>query len=194
MQIVVIYHHIMGPEQSIKLAVLMAAFLISKNQAVWMDYELAGFDNADGSLFASNLRFKRINKTTYGISGTIDIRTDFSNDFEAEMVFFHSANGNNQFVKTPYKVPKDDACKIVDGIYIQSGSAKDVAVASDLPAPTENSSLCDAYKKGHYTMNEYLLSESVIPKYLQIGYYKAQFTATKKNSDDPNDTSTFVLH
>lgn len=67
--------------------------------------------------------------------------------FQAEAVLFHSAKGNNQFVKMPYKVPRDKICKIVDGIYVSSGVAKDVAAASNLPEPKESESLCASYKK-----------------------------------------------
>lgn len=66
--------------------------------------------------------------------------------FQLELVLFHSAKGNNQFVKMPYKVPKDDLCVIVDGIFIKTDCAKDVADSSDLPAPVENESLCASYK------------------------------------------------
>lgn len=73
--------------------------------------------------------------------------------FQAELNLFHSAKGNNQFVKTPYKVPKDDLCNIVDGIYIKCGAAKDVGSASDLPMPKSGESLCNAYKKVTYLKN-----------------------------------------
>ncbi len=62
------------------------------------------------------------------------------------MNLFYSQKGNNQFVKLPYKVPRDDVCNIIDGIYIKSGVAKDVADTSDLPAIQENESLCALYK------------------------------------------------
>lgn len=66
--------------------------------------------------------------------------------FQIEVLLFHSDKGNNQFVKLPYKVPKDDLCNIVDGIFIKSNCAKDLAAASDFPAPVANESLCAAYK------------------------------------------------
>lgn len=66
---------------------------------------------------------------------------------QAEVVLFHSAKGNNQFVKMPYKVPKDDLCKIVDGVYVKTGIAKDVAAVSDLPPLKDNESLCSKHKK-----------------------------------------------
>lgn len=47
-----------------------------------MEYELAGFDNANGSLFTTNLRAKRHDKTTFGITGTAEILVDFSDDYE----------------------------------------------------------------------------------------------------------------
>lgn len=66
--------------------------------------------------------------------------------FQLELNLFHSAKGNNQFVKLPYKVPKDDLCTIVDGIFIKSSCARDLADSSDFPAPIKNESLCAAYK------------------------------------------------
>lgn len=47
-----------------------------------MEYEIAGFDNAEGTLFRSNLKSKRYDKTTFGISGTVEVVEDFSNDWE----------------------------------------------------------------------------------------------------------------
>lgn len=47
-----------------------------------MEYELAGFDNSDGGLFQTNLKAKRYDKTTFGIYGTVEILTDFNNDWD----------------------------------------------------------------------------------------------------------------
>ncbi|XP_037027399.1 uncharacterized protein LOC119068086 [Bradysia coprophila] len=158
---------------------------------VWMEYEIAGFDNMDGSLLKTDLKSKRYDKTSFGISGTVHIVNDFCDDFEIELVLFHSAKGNNQFVKMPYKVPKDDLCTTVNGIYIKSKCARDVAAASDLPAPVENESLCALYKAGNYTIKQYILGKDVVPKFLQTGLYKAQILVNKKGSDE---VSTFTLH
>lgn len=47
-----------------------------------MEYELTGFDNIDGSLLKTNLKSERYDKTTFGISGTVELFTDFSNDYD----------------------------------------------------------------------------------------------------------------
>lgn len=45
--------------------------------------------------------------------------------------------------------------------------------------------------QGKYEVRQYVLAAHVVPKFLQTGYYKAQFIATKKNSDE---FSTFIIH
>lgn len=50
-----------------------------------MEYELAGFDNMDGSLLKTDLKSKRYDKTSFGISGTVEIKIDFSNDYEVSI-------------------------------------------------------------------------------------------------------------
>lgn len=48
----------------------------------WMEYEVAAFENSEGGLFKTELKSKRLNKTTFGISGYVEILEDFSNDWE----------------------------------------------------------------------------------------------------------------
>lgn len=47
-----------------------------------MEYELAGFDNMESSLLKTDLKSKRYDKSSFGISGTVQILLDFSNDYE----------------------------------------------------------------------------------------------------------------
>lgn len=48
----------------------------------WTELELVRFDNIECSLWTSYLKFQRVNKTTYGITGQIQIFNDFSNDWK----------------------------------------------------------------------------------------------------------------
>ncbi len=65
--------------------------------------------------------------------------------FQTEIILFYSSKGNNQFVKMPYKVPREGTCNIVDGAWTNYGIAKDLAVVSTFPAPVPNESLCAKY-------------------------------------------------
>lgn len=66
---------------------------------------------------------------------------------QVEFIILYSAKGNNQFVKLPYKIPKDDLCNFADGAFTHYGPAKTLADASDLPAPQTGVSLCTLYKR-----------------------------------------------
>lgn len=43
---------------------------------------MAGFDNADGGLIKTNLKSKRMDKSMFVIGGTVEIITDFNDDWE----------------------------------------------------------------------------------------------------------------
>lgn len=55
---------------------------IEKVSAVWLDLEIVGFDNMNSSLMSTNLRPSRFNKTTFALIGSIEIVSDFSNDWQ----------------------------------------------------------------------------------------------------------------
>lgn len=57
---------------------------LSKKVALtkWTEFELVGFDNINGTLLRSFMKFKRIDTATYGISGRLEVVNDFSNDWQ----------------------------------------------------------------------------------------------------------------
>lgn len=48
----------------------------------WTEFDFNGFDNINCSLMQSHVRVKRFNRTSFAFSGTIDIKSEMSNDWE----------------------------------------------------------------------------------------------------------------
>lgn len=113
----------------------------------WTEFEFNALENDDGSLIKTNLKVKRFNKTHSGLSGTVELKTELSNEWTLEGVLLYSSKGNNQFVQLPYKFEKQDLCTFFDGMFTKYGMPELLADVSDFPAPQENISLCILYKR-----------------------------------------------
>lgn len=121
-------------------------------QAKWEDYDIQKtviYNETDGKVIDFKLKVKRHNRTTYVITGGIDVNFDspvgldvrfticfsIANIFsaptnkrqifyeniyiyiQAEIEFWHSAVGNNQWQLTPYRVPRKPICEFFNGEY-----------------------------------------------------------------------------
>lgn len=61
----------------------------------WTDYDFTRVENIDCSLMKTNVKVKRINRTCSGFSGTVELKTEMSNEWEFEGVLLYSSKGNN---------------------------------------------------------------------------------------------------
>lgn len=113
----------------------------------WTDFEFTAFENIDCSMAKTNLKVKRYNRTHSGFSGTIELKTEFNNEWTFEAYLLYSSKGNNQFVRLPYKFLKQDLCSFFDGMFTKYRMPEILANVSDFPAPQENVSLCILYKR-----------------------------------------------
>lgn len=71
--------------------------------------------NDTTELMDFRVKYKRINRTTYGLSGSVEF-TDLVG-IESELLIYHQAKGSSKFVLTPYKLPRSSICESLNKDY-----------------------------------------------------------------------------
>lgn len=66
-----------------------------------------------------NIRIKKFNRTAYVLDGGLMLPHDLreEDNIQIELNVYHSRLGNQQFVKSPFKLPKDSLCNYVNVHY-----------------------------------------------------------------------------
>uniref|UniRef100_A0A182X2I2 Uncharacterized protein n=1 Tax=Anopheles quadriannulatus TaxID=34691 RepID=A0A182X2I2_ANOQN len=59
----------------------------------------------NSSMAVSNIRVAKINRNQHGLRGNLTFLKDIGNNYLLFTEIYHSSLGNNQFTRTPYKLP-----------------------------------------------------------------------------------------
>lgn len=112
----------------------------------WDDYDINSIVamNETTDLMDFKIKYKRINRTTYGMSGSVQ----FSNlmGIESELLIYHQPKGGNRFVLTPYKLPRGNICQSLNNDY-RKFLMEDLHMFSNLPySDDETEDLCQKFQ------------------------------------------------
>lgn len=119
----------------------------------WQNYQITKLQpiNKSTSFYNYQMKLRRINRTSYGVTGFIDLKKDIQKGyfvrgrfqnvklhiikpfiFQVEVEIFFRSLGNNQFVKSPYGVSNKPLCDIINNEYRKS-IMQDFHAASNFP-------------------------------------------------------------
>uniref|UniRef100_A0A1B0A4S3 Uncharacterized protein n=1 Tax=Glossina pallidipes TaxID=7398 RepID=A0A1B0A4S3_GLOPL len=126
---------------------------------------------ANEDLVKINLKAEHINRTTLGISGTLDLSYEFSEDTMIEMLMFRSASGNaDSYQLLPYRIPRMQIHDFFDRFYDKM--FKDAGPCTNFPV-IETKARDYQFRKAIY-FNRCIFNNDHMPNYLPGGYYKAK--------------------
>lgn len=131
---------------------------------MWNDFELGAMQNMNESSAAIdfNLKTKRVNRTTYGVTGTIGVKGDqekFEVSFlyichsyliaktllQVEVKVYVSSLGNDQYILYPFKISRTPVCKVINNEY-RKYLMDEFTKTSDLPASNDDD-MCPLFLK-----------------------------------------------
>uniref|UniRef100_A0A1B0G1U2 Uncharacterized protein n=1 Tax=Glossina morsitans morsitans TaxID=37546 RepID=A0A1B0G1U2_GLOMM len=122
-----------------------------------------------------NLKAEHINRTTLGISGTLDVRYEFSEDTMIEILMFRSASGNaDSYQHLPYRVPRMQIHDFFDTFYDMI--FKDAGSCTNFPV-IETKARDYQFRKVIY-FERCIFNNDPLPNHLPEGYYKVKVVAS----------------
>lgn len=71
----------------------------------------------DGFYNASLFRIAKFNHTAYALNADGDIFTDVDQNFDIEINFYYNRMNNNQYIRSPLRVPKGSLCNTIEKYY-----------------------------------------------------------------------------
>uniref|UniRef100_A0A1A9W1N0 Uncharacterized protein n=1 Tax=Glossina brevipalpis TaxID=37001 RepID=A0A1A9W1N0_9MUSC len=140
-------------------------------QKTWT-MEIVGVEGntTNSDLVTADWKVEHINRTSTGISGTIDMRYEFTEDSMIEIVLYRSATGNaDSYQLLPYRILKTQVHDFMDQYY--KGFIKDFETCSNFPVIETKAR--DYKFQQLYRFNKCTFTTDPMPNYLQEGYYKA---------------------
>uniref|UniRef100_A0A1A9W5E3 Vitellogenin domain-containing protein n=1 Tax=Glossina brevipalpis TaxID=37001 RepID=A0A1A9W5E3_9MUSC len=135
-------------------------------------YEILEIEHttSDDELVKVNLKAQHFNRTTLGISGTVDLRYEFSEETMLEMSVLRSASGNaDSYQLLPYRIPRMQIYDFLDTFY--DAIFKDIKSCSNFPV-IETKARDYKFCKVIY-FEKCVFTNDLMPNYMPEGYYKA---------------------
>ncbi|KAI9584056.1 hypothetical protein GQX74_010391 [Glossina fuscipes] len=126
------------------------------------------WDVADDEMVKIDLKVKQINRTSFALSGTVDLRYEFSENTMINVITYHSPSGNSDnYRELPYHL----SAKVFDCLdkYYKE-TFKNFLNCSNLPQ-IETEARDYKYRQ-LYIIDRCTLSNDAAPNYLPDGYYK----------------------
>lgn len=65
----------------------------------------------------SEVQVTRINRTAYVYNVQLTLYKDIDEDWEVEVAFYHNRLNNNQYYKTPFSIPRQSCCQLLEQHY-----------------------------------------------------------------------------
>lgn len=103
--------------------VLAIGVLLFHSHAIFafeMVYDQVSFQNTtdSGKYFNFTMfRIAKFNRTLYVFNGDVDLLLDIDGNFYAELSFHYNRLNNNQYNKSPMRVPRENLCSLLRKYY-----------------------------------------------------------------------------
>lgn len=127
--------------------------------------------NETADLMDFHVKYKRINRTQYGMSGSVEFTS--LDGIESELLIFHQAKGGNRFVLTPYKLPRGAICSSLNQDYRKYLMA-DLHLYSNFPYSEDTmEDICPQFENTKFELKDFIMTKATIPESMEYGTYKA---------------------
>nr|XP_029733389.1 uncharacterized protein LOC115269116 [Aedes albopictus] len=123
-----------------------------------------GFD-----IIRTNFRITKFNRTCAVLNGTGELLIDLDNHYTFQIIFEHSRLGNNQFNRSPIRVPEQPVCEFMKGAYREF---QYMFVNTTNYPQVGPEGLCP-FPAGHYWNRNLVFDDTKVPPFMSEGFWRA---------------------
>lgn len=139
---------------SLKLVVLLFIWIVLCNNCIAIEVQFERVEMRNATFLESffnitTLRISKLNRTAYALNLDFELFRDYGEETSAEIELYYNRLNNNQYNKTPFRIPKQSICDL-GKTYYKELVMKQLEDTSNLPVLGANDEFCPLKKVEQY--------------------------------------------